>query len=194
MSAPYEIVAAPLTVYVANLGTSFPAIDAAPSGSWYKLGTAGNKNYDPAGVTVNHPETIQTFTGAGSTAPRKAVRTDEGLTVGFTLVDLTPEQYAKVLDDAAIVSTAQASGIAGNKAFEVMRGVKVKAFALLARGVSSVDDSLNAQFEVTGCYQSGSPGPVFAKGSFAGLALQYDALEITAGVLATLRIQTTVAA
>src|SRR4051812_46653534 len=96
---PYEVVCNPLTVWVANTGTGFPAINAAPSGSWFQLGTSGTRNYDDAGVTVTHSQTIAEFTGAGSTTPRKAYRTDEGMTVGFTLVDITAEQVAKVLDD-----------------------------------------------------------------------------------------------
>jgi hypothetical protein len=190
---PYEVVVGPQTLYLAAVGVAFPAIDAVPSGSWFKLGTAGTKNYDPAGTTVNHGDTIAEWTGAGSTAPRKAMRTDESFKIGFTLVDLTPEQYAKILDDVAITTTAQSTGVAGNKAFEVLRGLKVKAFALIARGDSAIDDSLAAQYEVACCYQSGQPAPVFAKGAPAGLAVEYTALERTPGVFATSRTQSTVA-
>src|SRR4051812_15829673 len=98
MAAPYEIIVAPLTVYVAPVGTAFPAVNAAPGGSWFKLGTNGTKNYDEKGVTVTHSESLATFTPAGGTAARKAFRTQESLTIEFELVDLTIEQYAKVLN------------------------------------------------------------------------------------------------
>lgn len=188
-----EVVCAPLTLYVATPGTSFPTVDAAPSGSWFEIGSLGTRNYDAAGVTVNNPQTLAAFTPAGSTAPRKPYRTDENVEFSVSLADMTAEQYAKIMDDAAIVSTAQASGVAGNKAFEMLRGVKVKTFALLARGVSSYDDTLAAQFEVGACYQSGTPGPVFSKNGPALLAVAFTGLERTIGSLATLRIQTTVA-
>jgi hypothetical protein len=184
---PYEVVASPLTVWVANVGTAFPAINATPSGSWFQLGTSGNKNYADDGITVTHAETVQVFRPAGGTAPRKAFRTDEDFKIGFSLVDLTPEQYAKTLDDATITNTA---GPPGHKAFEVLRGLKVKAFALLARGVSPVDESLNAQYEVASCFQSADPAPKYSKGAPAELALEFTAIEATAGVLTTLRLQT----
>lgn len=193
MSQPYEIVMAPMTAWVSLVGTAFPTVDAAPAAGWFKLGTSGNLNYDAAGVTVTQNQTLVPYTPAGGTVPRKVVRSDEGFEVGFTLDDLTPEQYAKVFDDAAIIVTAQSSGVAGNKAFELRRGTQVKTFALLARGLSSVDDSLNAQFEVAACYQAGNPAPVFSKGAAAGLAIMYTAIEKTPGVVATLRTQTTVA-
>lgn len=193
MSAPYEIVVGCPTMYVATPGTTFPAIDAVPSGSWFKLGTSGSKNYDTGGVTVNQSQTLGTFTPGGGTAIRKVFRTDEGLTFGFSLVDLTPEQWAKIIDDVSVVTVAQSTGVAGNKAFEVMRGVQVKTFALLCRGLSPIDDSLASQFEVACCYQSGNPAPVLSKGGPAMLAAEYTALERTAGVLGTVRDQTTVA-
>lgn len=177
MAAPYEIVAAPLTVYVAAVGTAFPDVDEAPGGSWTKLGTSGDKNYNDDGVTVGHPQTIETFTPAGSTVPRKAFRTEEGLTFGFTLVDLSPTQYAKVLDDAAITTVSASSGTPGTKKIALYKGLQVETFALLARGLSTVDESLACQYEVDSCFQSGEPEPVHNKGVPAGLELEWTALD-----------------
>ncbi|MBS3927094.1 MAG: hypothetical protein KGZ65_00115 [Sphingomonadales bacterium] len=178
MAAPYEIVAAPLTVYLAAVGTAFPDVDESPGGSWTKLGTSGDKNYSDDGVTVSLPQSIETFTPAGDTVPRKAFRTEEGLEISFTLVDLTPEQVAKVLDDAAITTVAASSGVPGTKKIPLRRGLQVANFALLARGISSVNDSLACQFEVDSCYQSGEPEPVFNKGEPAGLELTFTALDV----------------
>lgn len=177
MATPYEIVAAPLTIYLAAVGTSFPDVDEAPGGSWTKLGTSGDKNYGDDGVAVSLPQSIETFTPAGSTLPRKAFRTEEGLEFTFTLVDLTPEQVAKVIDDAAITTTAASSGVPGTKKINLYKGLQVETFALLARGISSVDDSLACQFEVDSCYQSGEPEPTFNKGEPAGLELTFTALD-----------------
>lgn len=188
MPAPHEIVAFPLTVYVAPTGTAFPAINAAPAGAWFLLGTSGARNYDEAGVNVTESQTVETFTGASSTAPRKAFRTAEGLVLGFTLVDLTPEQYAKVLDDVAVTNVV---GPPGHKAFAQLRGVDVKTYALLARGESSVDNALNMQFEWPTVFQSGDPAPAFSKGAPAGLAVEFTALEVVANAFGTVRTQTT---
>jgi hypothetical protein len=174
MDAPNEIIAAPLTVYVAPLATAFPAVNAAPAGAWFKLGTSGDKNYDEEGVTVTHEQTIETFTPAGGTAPRKAWRTEEGLLIEFTLVDLTPEQYAKVLNDATVTTDAGPPAI---KRQDILLGLSVKALALLARGKSSVNNALTAQYEVPIVYQAAAPAPVYAKGAPTGLACQFVALE-----------------
>jgi hypothetical protein len=189
MPAPHEVIAAPFTIYLAPVGTAFPTIAAAPGGSWFKLGTSGDKNYEDSGVTVSHPQSINKFRGAGSTVPRKVFRTEEDLTIGFTLVDLSPEQYAKVLSDTAITTVA---GPPGHKSFQLARGLTVVTFALLARGMSTVDNALNAQYEVDAVHESGSPAPVFTKGSPAGLACQFDAVDHDGnGTVGLLRIQTT---
>jgi len=69
MAAPEEVVAAPLTIWLAPVGTAFPEIDAAPGVGWEKLGTEGDMNYDESGVSVSHAETVNDFTPAGSTMP-----------------------------------------------------------------------------------------------------------------------------
>lgn len=187
MPAPHEIVAFPLTIWVAPTGTAFPAVNAAPAGTFFQLGTAGAKNYDEAGTNVSHPQTVETFTGAASTAPRKAFRTQEGLVLGFTLVDTTPEQYAKVLDDAAVTTVG---GAGGHKDFSLLRGVDVKQYAMLARGESSVDNALTLQLEWPTVYQSGDPAPAWSKGAPAGLGIEFTALEVVAGQFGFCRIQT----
>lgn len=190
---PYEIVCAPYTVYTATVGTAFPAVDAAPGAGWTEVGTSGSKNYTDTGVTVTHGQTINTFVPAGSTTPRKAWRSGETLTVAFSLADVSPEQYALVLDNVAVTNTAAAAGVAGTKSFELMRGQQVNMYALLVRGISSVDESLTAQYEVPAAYQSGTPAPVYSKQNPAELAVEFSAFELTPGVFGTLRVQTAAA-
>src|SRR3954465_14923171 len=132
MAAPYEVIAAPLTLYAAPVGTAKPVINVAPSGSWVKLGTSGPKNYGTKGVVVTHNETIVKWRPAGGTGHRKAWRTEEFISVEFDLADLTAEQYAYALN-TAIVTTA------GNaKSIPLQQGAVVNQVALLARGISPV--------------------------------------------------------
>lgn len=187
---PHEIIASPLTLFVAVVGTAFPKIDAAPAEAWVKLGALGTKNYTDDGVTVTTAQTIETFTGAGGTAPRKAFRTEEGLSMGFTLVDLSPEQFAKVMDDAAITTVAAGKGVSGEKSFSLMRGTDVHQYALLARGQSTVDNGLFKQFEWPTVFQSGDPSPVYTKGEPAGLDVEFTALEVEEGEFGDVRIAT----
>jgi hypothetical protein len=177
MSAPFEIVAAPLTVYLAPVGTAFPDVSDTPSGTWIKLGTSGDKNYDEDGVTVAHEQNLEVFRPAGGAAPRKVWRTEEDLSIGFTLVDISADQYAKVLNDASVTTVAAAADVAGADTLDLMMGRDVALFAMIARGVSPADDQYAAQYQVPICYQSESPEPAYKKGEPAGLEIKFMALE-----------------
>lgn len=180
MGKPFEIITAPYTLYVAPVGTAFPLINAAPSGSWKKVGTSGNKNYDESGVSVSHPQAFGQARPVGSTGPRKAWRTEEDLIVSIVLWDMTLEQYALALNDNDVTTTAAGVGTAGFKSIQLYRGSEVESMALLVRGdVSPYGASFKSQFEVPVCYQSGSPEPVFSKNGPAGLTLEFTALEDT---------------
>jgi hypothetical protein len=187
MAAPYEILAAPLTVWVAPVGTAFPAVNAAPPGTWFQLGTSGTKNYDAKGVTVNHGETIQSFTPAGGTAKRKVWRSEETFDISFDLVDLTIEQYGKILNDAVVTTTVGPPAI---KDINLLQGLVVKTFALLARGTSPVNETLPSQYQVPLCYESDSPQPVYVKSAPAALAVKFEALEDLALGFGKLIVQT----
>ena len=178
MSAPYEIIAWPFTVYWGPVGESFPAIDAAPAGNWVKIGTAGDRNYGGDGVTLVHNQTIERFRPAGSTGPVKASRTEESLMVRFTLWDMLLEQYRLAFNNNAVTTTAAGSGTAGYKVLNTYNGIDVSLMALLVRGdVSPEGNSWKMQYEIPVCFQAGSPEPVFSKGAPAGLALEFEALE-----------------
>lgn len=175
---PYEIIAAPFTVWFAPVGEAFPAIDAAPAGNWAMIGTSGDENYTEDGVTVAHSQTIETVRVAGTTGPRKAFRTAEDLMIRLTLFDMTLEHYARAMNGNAVTTTAAGSGTAGFKKIGLRQGLEVTRLALLARGdASAYGDGWKAQYEVPICFQSGSPEPVFRKGQPAGLALEFTALE-----------------
>lgn len=188
---PFEVVCSPYTLWAAVVGTAFPAINAAPATTWTQIGTSGNKNYVDTGVTVTHSQTVATFTPAGSTTVRKAWRTDEGLTVAFELADISPAQYALMLDNIAVVTQAATGGVSGDQHFEVMRGVQVNQYALLVRGISPVNEAYSAQYEVPSAFQMGNPAPRYSKQGPATLAIEFHAYELTPNHLATWRAQTT---
>lgn len=192
MPAPHEIVAGPLTLYAAPVGTTFPLITATPSGDWKKIGTDGPLNYDDEGVTAAFPQTIEGFTPAGGTHQRKAWRTEDGLTFACNVVDFSPEQFALVYDNATVTTTPAASGTAGTKEVKLGRGVDVELYALLARGMSPVDNTLPAQFEVSSCYQNGEIETVWQKGEPVGVSVEFVAVEASIGEFAELVVQTAV--
>lgn len=182
---PYEIIGSPLTIWLAPVGTAFPAVNIAPSGSWTLLGTGGDKNYTEEGVQVMHDQTLNEVFTAGSTGARKVFRPRESFKLGVTLLDLNLAQYGNVL--GTVTTVAPGAGTIGTKKVGLNRGSTVALFALLARGPSPFAAGMNAQFEVPRCYQSGNPRPTFSKGNPAGLAMEFAALEDPAAVLDTER-------
>lgn len=178
-TAPFEIVAAPFAIYVAPVGTTFPDVSAAPSGSWTLLGTSGDKNYDEDGVNVHHQQNIETFTPVGLTAPRKAFRTSEGLVIDFNLVDISAAQYGKVLNNATVTTTAAGVGTGGNLNLPLLMGLDVSLFALVAKGnwsAAAGTSGFMTQYEVPIVFQSGEPEPNYAKDEPAMLACEFTAL------------------
>ncbi|MBV2147885.1 hypothetical protein KRZ98_06220 [Sphingobium sp. AS12] len=174
---PFEIIGAPLTLWLAPVATAFPLISADPSGSWIKVGTNGDKNQSGEGVTVTHGYTFQEVKPGGTTGPVKAFLDEENLSFGLTLWDLSLEQYQLALAGTAPSTTAAGVGTAGYKKIGLSHSSTVKEYALLARGVSPYGDGWSMQYEVPRCYQSGSPSPVYRKAQPSGLALRWTALE-----------------
>jgi len=175
MAAPFEVIAAPLTVYVAPVGTAKPNVNAAPAGAWVKLGTAGNKNYSTKGVVVTHNQTIVKWRPAGSTGHRKAWRTEEFISVELELIDLTAEQYAQVMNSMTVTTQAGPPAI---KFFSLQQGATIAQVALLARGISPINDTIAAQYFIPIAVQTESPSPAYVgEGVPAMLAIKFDSLE-----------------
>jgi hypothetical protein len=175
---PYEILAGPLTLYAAPVGTAFPLVSAVPPGAWVKIGTNGDYNYEDDGVVVSHVQKIETARTAGATGPVKAWRTEEDLMISLKLMDISVEQYSIAMNAATVTTTAAGVGTPGTKKIGLSRGQNVVTYALLARGfLSAYGDNLAAQYEVPRAYQSANPKPVFKKGAGALLELEFAALE-----------------
>lgn len=178
-TTPYEIVAQPFTLWLASVGTTFPLIDVAPSGSWVKVGTSGELNYTEKGVTVAHQQKVKLFSALGSVGPRKAFRTEEGVKITLTLVDITLEQYQNALDYNNVTTTVAVTGFAGFKKVGLSRSFDVSQKALLVRGIgaSPYASGMNVQYEVPICVQASEPTVTYMKGDPAGLELEFIALE-----------------
>ncbi len=177
--APFEIIAGPLEAWVAPVGTAFPEVDTDPPAPWAKIGTNGARNISEDGVTVTHNQSVETWRSLKSTGPVKAFRTEEELHVAFALMDLTAEQYARVLNDNTVTDDAPGVATPGIRTLGLSRGRSVAQRALLLRGtdMSAYADGLNAQYEIPVAVQVGEPEVVFVKGEPAGLALEFQALE-----------------
>lgn len=175
-SVPYEVIAAPFTVWFADVGTVFPAVNAAPGVGWAKVGTSGDLNYTSEGVTVEHSQNINYWRALGDSGSRKVFRLEEDLKIRLVLADVSLEQYAHALNSNALTTQAAASGAAGYKKIGLSRGVFVATKALLVRGPSPYGDDLTLQYEVPRAAQSGNPSIVWRRSEPAGLALEWTAL------------------
>lgn len=177
MTVPVEIIAGPLTLFLAPVGTAFPLVTAAPAAPWAKVGTSGDRNYSDDGVSVQHSQSIEQARPAGAVGPVKAWRTEEDLMIMVTLWDLTLEQFTTALAGVAPTTVAAGAGTPGTKRVGLSAGKAVTTYALLARGYSAYGDAFAGQYEVPLCYQSASPKILYAKGKPAGIELEFTALE-----------------
>lgn len=187
-AAPYEVIGAPYTIWVAPVGTAFPSLDDAEEDfdpAWTKVGTSGDLSYTEKGVTFEAKQKINYFTPAGSTIPRKAFRTEEGSSFQVEIADLTLEQMSIVLNSNTVTHTPAGTGTRGTKEIDLTRGLDVATMAMLARGYSPYGpadkspvtvEEWPAQYEMKRVVADGEPKVAYTKGKEAGLDLQFMAL------------------
>lgn len=167
--APYVIVAGVADVYLAPYGTTFPDVDVAPGSAWTYLG------HTDGGVRVAHPQTIVELRTDQVTAPVKMVRSEESLEITFALAEITLENYAYALNQAAPTTDI---GPPADKQINLYRGgFGVNTFAMLVRGqhLSPYGD-FNLQYEVPSVFQADNPEVNFTKDAKALLQTSWHAI------------------
>jgi len=173
---PFEVIAAPFRVYVAPVGTAFPAVTVDESDiptEWVLVGRSGDLNYDRGiGVQVQHSQTMAPWRSVGDAGVRKTFRTEEDLKINIKLVDLRLEQYQNAMN----ANTLTPGG--STVKMGLSRGFAVSTFAVLIRSdVSPYGDGLNMQYEIPRAAQTGNPTINLSKpGEPAGLDLEWSAL------------------
>lgn len=186
MPAPHEVVAAPLQVYLAPVGTTFPDVhepEASFPAGWTLLGTEGSRNYNDDGVVVNHGEEVFDFTPAGSTMPSKRFRTAETFEITLSLADVSAAMYALVMNDADVTD-------GGNyKEFSLYRGDQVNSFAVFARGMSGEDNAYYMSYEFSKAFVSVNGEVTFNKGEVAALPVSILAVKHEDSDVIRVRIQ-----
>lgn len=187
-STPYEIIAAPFTVWYAVVGTAFPVVDANPAAPWTLIGSSGDLNYFDDGVEIEIPQKIDLFRALGDASSRKAFRVEEDCMISLTLADLTLEQFAHAVNRNSITTVAAGAGVAGYKKIGLSRGFAVDTVALLVRGPSPYGDNMTWQLEIARAAQTGSPKTVFRRDKPAGLQLQWTSLVDPSAASASERI------
>ncbi len=172
-SQPYEILTGVGTLYVAAVGTTFPALTATPSASWADLGET------EGGVTVTLSQTTVRLRTDQRTGPVKAVRTEEDLLIETQLAEATLENMAK-LHGMTVTDTAAAAGAIGTREIPLHRGSVIDEYALLFRGASqSAYGDYPAQYEVPRGYYDGPISLPHKKEAKVVIPVQFVALEDT---------------
>jgi len=177
-TVPYEVLAAPFTLYAAVVGTAFPLVDAVPAAAWVKIGTSGPLNYDSdEGVVVEHRQNLNPWRSLGDAGSRKVFRVDEDVIIRITLVDVTLEHYKHAINRNTVTDVAAGVGTAGYRKIGLSRGFTVDTMALLARADSSpYGANWKMQYEFPIAAQQGSPTVIYRKDRPAALALEWMGL------------------
>lgn len=173
--APFEIIASPADVWIAAAGTAFPTVDATPAAGWISLG------YTDGGISVSHSQSIESLMVDQLATPVKTIRTEEGLTIDFSLAQLTLERYALAINNATVTTTAATVGppaTVATKSIQLQRGVTVATHSMLIRGPSPYGN-FNMQYEVPIVYQAGEPSVSYTRDGMATLETSWVSLADT---------------
>ena len=177
-SSPFEMVSAPITLYTALSGTARPEIsDDPPVATWNMLGQSGDESIDEDGVVITPGQSIDLQFVLGNTAAVKAFRGQEELELAATLLDLTAETFAKMMNGATVTTVAPSAGAGGYRSVPLKRGSRVDTFALLAVGMSPYADNLRAQWWVPRVFINEVADISFIKTESAGLEITFMALN-----------------
>jgi hypothetical protein len=169
----YELLTGVGRLYVAPVGTAFPALSATPAGSWVDVGETRD------GVTITHEQTIEEAQCDQILGPLKAFRTDEALGVQTNLVCANLERMADLLG-ATVADTPPGSGTIGSREVHLHCGDTVKEYALLFRGDSPYG-AYPAQYEVPRGYFRDAMTLNHRKGETVTLPANFRALvDLTA--------------
>lgn len=167
-SKPYEILNGVGDLYIATLGTTYPAVDAVPGASWRHMG------FTQDGLSIKLAQKIEKTFVDQETGAVKASRSEESMTVETNLAETTLENLADHLG-GTVTDTAPGSGTIGTREVGSYRGGSVKTFAVLFRGKSAYGD-YPAQTQIPVCYIDGDLELKYAKGKNPVIKVAFEAL------------------
>lgn len=145
---PYEIMTGVGRLYIAAVGTPFPALDEEPGADWRDLGLTQD------GVTITMEQEIAQIFVDQENGPVKESRTQETMTIATSLAEATLENLADILGQD-VITVAPGAGTIGTKEVILRRGAAIKTFALLFRGESAYGN-WPAQYEIPRGYFGGN--------------------------------------
>jgi hypothetical protein len=170
MAAPEEVLAFPMDLFVADVGSSFPDVtdlvaDFDPA--WAMLGKEASANEDDSGVTLSLAETVLDFRPAGRTNPVKRFRTGETIGGKVNIVDWSAVTVGQLMNNAVQTPSGHF------KRVSLYRGPKVAQYALLGRTSSGEDNDLNMQLCIPKTFISVNGDSVFTIGTVSMLPVEF---------------------
>jgi hypothetical protein len=184
-SAPYDIFVGSADVWVAPVGTAFPAIDAEPGSPWVLVGTRGAKQYSDSGLTIRSNITTNAIRSLGSILTIKNVRSDADFQVEFVVMDTTPDQLAISFgtDPSTIDDNTDDESFAVN-----FSPIPLQRAVLVRTGQSPFGAGANSQLEIAAADQLGSAEGAFSKTEGLGFQHLWSAVEPQTGDAVTWRM------
>ena len=165
----YSILTGVGLIYIAPVGSTFPALEDAPSTPWRSLGETQD------GVEVEHDEKIERIRTDQRTGAVKATRTEESLMVKTKLAEATLENLADALG-VAVTDTAASVGLIGTRELPIYRGALVTEYAILIRGYSPYLEG-PAQYEIPRGFFGKVDAIKYEKGKNASIPFTFESLE-----------------
>jgi hypothetical protein len=156
-------------IYIAPVGTAFPALTATPASPWRDLGDTQD------GVDFNSDDKVELVRTDQRTGPVKATRSDETVVVKTKLAEATLENLADALG-VTLTDTAPGSGTIGTREIPLHRGSTVGEFAFLFRGDSPYG-AFPAQYELPRAFCDEVGALKYDKGKNVPIPMTFKCLE-----------------
>lgn len=162
--ASVEILTGVGTLWVAPLGTAFPADPSTtPGAGWVDLGETQD------GVTITYDEDVTEIEIDQETGPVKAIRSKESLTVETKLVRSTLENMVYLNQQTVTTATPL-------KTIGSYKGASITEYAFMFRGNSAYAAGQKSQYQITRGYFKGPVTQEFAKDSNVAMECTFVAL------------------
>lgn len=165
---PYDQLIGSLNIWIAPYGETIPAINVTPGGNFRRLGPTDG------GQTIKHVGDLEKRSDDDHTEDILAFRPAESLTVTATVVGLTLENYASIINNPSHISTGVSPA---TKTMPLKKGFYPSEWVMLLRGdVLSPEGVLPGMYVIPRGVFGGEPEVAMAKDERAGMEFEFSAL------------------
>lgn len=165
---PFDQLIGSLDVWIAPYGEAIPAVNVAPTGNFRRLGATDG------GQTVKHAGDLEKRSDDDHTGNTIAFRPSEEVMVTATLVGLTLENYATIMNSVNSIETDVSPA---TKTMPLKKGFYPTEYVMILRGdVLSPYGALPGMYVVPRGVFGGEPEVAYTKDDRAGVEFEFAAL------------------